>query len=293
MSLKRFDPVRQIAWPEGVRLTIAITFDFEAEEDAHFRQTSEVPVDWREYGEREYDGRQGVWRALRVLAKHDVKATFFACGATLENYSNAAKAIVEGGHELGGHAYHHEYFDKLSALEEVEALNRMMVAFETVVGRKPDSFRSCSPSHRTLANLIELGMRLDSTNLDHDLPYIIEREDGRRLLEIPNGFGGDIAQYGHPVGRHLSSGRQGIPAMALDSWKRDFDFAYERGADRTEMMVITLHPYSTGRPSRARAFDRFLAYVQSHPDVWFARMGDIADWWLSRLENPTAGEARK
>jgi peptidoglycan-N-acetylglucosamine deacetylase len=288
VNLIRHDARRDIRWPKHARVAVSITFDFEAEEDCSFRQDATAPVDWREFGEREFGGKRGIWRVLDVLGKHDKRCTFFACGATIERYREATRAIVSGGHELGGHAYHHEYFDKLTAEDEIAALNRMMAAFEDVVGARPAGFRSCSPSSRTLANLLDLGIRFDSTNLDQDLPYLVEDERGRTLLEVPNGFGGDVAQYGHPVGRHLSSGRQGIASMALESWKRDFAFAYERGEHHTEMMLITLHPYSSGRPSRALALDRFFEFASTYPDVWYPTVGEIADWWQSQLrETPS------
>lgn len=44
---------------------------------------------------------------LASLAKHGVKATFFVCGAEIENHHAAAKKLVAAGHELGNHSYSH------------------------------------------------------------------------------------------------------------------------------------------------------------------------------------------
>lgn len=44
---------------------------------------------------------------LASLAKHGVKATFFVCGAEIENHPEAAKKLVAAGHELGNHSYSH------------------------------------------------------------------------------------------------------------------------------------------------------------------------------------------
>ncbi len=44
---------------------------------------------------------------LGILAKHDVKATFFVMGAALEENPEVAAKIVRAGHELGNHSYSH------------------------------------------------------------------------------------------------------------------------------------------------------------------------------------------
>lgn len=277
-------PERAIGWPENVRLAVSITFDFEGEQDTWFWHDPKAEIDFRDHGERQFDGRRGIWRVLRVLKKHDVRCTFFACGAAVEKYPEAARQILADGHELAGHAYNHEYFDRLSTEEELAALDKMMAAFQNVVGIRPQGFRSCSPSERTFENLMRLGLKYDSTFLDQDLPYRLVWEDGRSLLELPNGFGGDASHFGHPVGRARSSGRLGIPGQVVTNWKRDFDLAYERGETRTEMMLICLHPYHVGRPSRAKALDDFLAHIRQFDGVWMPTCNELADWWLKGLE---------
>jgi peptidoglycan/xylan/chitin deacetylase (PgdA/CDA1 family) len=47
------------------------------------------------------------------------------------------------------------------------------------------------------------------------------------------------------------------------------------------MMVVSLHDRISGHANRVRALDRFLNYVRSKPDVWFARKNEIAQWALA------------
>lgn len=281
---------RDIAWPEGVKLALCLTFDYEAGENTQFFHNENLPVDFRDHGEQHFDGRCGIWRVLRVLKKHQKRCTFFCCGAALENYPEASLQIKLDGHELGGHAYHHENFEKLTAEEEEEAFENMFAAFERVLDMRPRGFRSCSPSFRTHDNLIKFGIKYDSTYLDDDLPYLIKWPSGEELLELPNGFGGDASHFGHPVGRSRSSGRLGIPSQVVTNWKRDFDLAYERGNDRTELMLIALHPYHVGRPSRAKALDDFLSYVETFEGVWFPTCGELYDYWMSRMQAEASRE---
>src|SRR5690606_1350597 len=46
---------------------------------------------------------------LDVLAKYDIKATFFVLGEKVEQYPKLAQRIVEEGHSIGNHSYNHRY----------------------------------------------------------------------------------------------------------------------------------------------------------------------------------------
>lgn len=45
---------------------------------------------------------------LGTLAKYDVQATFFVCGAEIHAHPQAAARLVAAGHELGNHSYSHK-----------------------------------------------------------------------------------------------------------------------------------------------------------------------------------------
>ena len=54
---------------------------------------------------------------LDALKKHDVQATFFVTGHFLETAPDTAKRIVEEGHAVGNHTYHHPDMPTISDLE--------------------------------------------------------------------------------------------------------------------------------------------------------------------------------
>ncbi len=81
-------------------------------------------------------------RILEVLAKYDVKATFFMVGIQVERYGDAARAVAEAGHEIGNHTYHHARLAGMSADEigdEVEACERRILE---ITGVKTSLFRA-------------------------------------------------------------------------------------------------------------------------------------------------------
>ncbi len=81
-------------------------------------------------------------RILEVLARYEVKATFFMVGVNVERYPAAARAVAEAGHEIGNHTYHHAQLAGMSEGEirdEVEACTRRIL---DTTGVAPVLFRA-------------------------------------------------------------------------------------------------------------------------------------------------------
>lgn len=53
----------------------------------------------------EYGSRVGIWRMLNLFEAHGMPITAYAVGQALEMNPEVAKAFVDGGHEVGSHAY--------------------------------------------------------------------------------------------------------------------------------------------------------------------------------------------
>lgn len=55
------------------------------------------------------DGPHPVYteKALELLEKHHMKATFFCIGKNAEKYPNLVRKIIDNGHEIGNHSYKH------------------------------------------------------------------------------------------------------------------------------------------------------------------------------------------
>lgn len=79
---------------------------------------------------------------LDVMAKNDVRCTFFAVEFWVEKYPEYAAKIVDAGHELGTHSRTHSYMSKLSASQIEDELNTSRLAIEKATGQKTNLFRA-------------------------------------------------------------------------------------------------------------------------------------------------------
>lgn len=72
---------------------------------------------------------------LDALKKHNVSATFFVVGHFLESAPDVAKRMVEDGHSVGNHTYHHPDMSKISDMtsfqKEMDAVANL---FKEVTG---------------------------------------------------------------------------------------------------------------------------------------------------------------
>jgi len=55
-----------------------------------------------------------------------------------------------------------------------------------------------------------------------------------------------------------------------------FDGLYRDGATTGRVMAISLHPFLTGVPHRAKYLEKALEHIRGHSGVWWARGGEIA-----------------
>ena len=75
----------------------------------------------------------------------------------------------------------------------------------------------------------------------------------------------------------------------IDSFARQikdhFDTVYAEGADQGRVMCIALHPFWVGQPHRIKGFQKVMEYILSHPGVWCATAGEIADHYRATQLN--------
>jgi len=275
-------------WPDGKRLAVSIVVNYE-EGSEHSQAVDRIvegvgeflPIDIpaRDVGNEsayEYGPRVAVWRILETLAKFRTKATFFATAEALRANLQAAKAIVEAGHEICDHGLRWTEHYRYTRAQEKNAIRRSVELIDEVTGRRPVGFYAREPSVNTVRILEELGGFIyDSDAYNDDLPY---RHGRKGILILPYTPDANDFHFMAPMHRFATS--DDFFAYLKDT----LDVLRVEAASSSKMMSVGLHCRVIGRPGRIVALRRFLEYVAGFDDVWVATREQIARHWIEKVE---------
>jgi putative urate catabolism protein len=282
-------------WPGGARLALQIVLNYEEggersilhgdpESEAFLQEVvSMEPLpgvrNLQVESMYEYGSRAGFWRLLRIFAERGLPISVFAVGMALERHPEAARAIVDGGHEVVSHGY--RWIDYQFVDEDVERAH-VKLAVESIVratGSRPLGWYTgrLGPNTRRLV-VEEGGFLYDADAYNDDLPYW-DVVAGRPHLVVPYTLDNNDMKFASAAG--FATGGDWL-AYVRDA----FDVLYAEGARHPRMMSVGLHARLMGRPGRAAALSRFLDHVQQHADVWICRRIDIARHWIAHHPYP-------
>lgn len=250
---------------------MTLTFDVDAESNLLSRDRRYL-VHLSTVSHQQYGPRIGVPRILALLERQAVPATFFVPGIVAERWPGVVARIVGAGHEVGLHGYLHRAPVDLSPTEQRREIERAVAALETL-GVTACGYRapSWAMTIDTLHLLAEVGIRYDSSLMDDDRPYVLHTPWGD-LAELPvHWLLDDWEQYAYVPDPDLGAAIETTDKV-LRLWTDEVDAMRETRS----LCVLTCHPLLSGRPSRARALERFIEFVKGCGDVRFARADSIA-----------------
>lgn len=78
---------------------------------------------------------------LGILAKNNVKATFFEIGPNVNRYPGVVKKQHNAGHVIGNHTWDHPDMTTLSVNQQANQLNKTNDAIEAITGQRPTLLR--------------------------------------------------------------------------------------------------------------------------------------------------------
>jgi peptidoglycan/xylan/chitin deacetylase (PgdA/CDA1 family) len=278
-------------WPDGIRLVISVSMQFEAGAQSERNNGSPFPNlaedvpdlparTWFEYGSRE-----GVPRMLDLWDKHGVKVTSHMVGRAVELNPALAKEIVQRGHEAAAHGHTWTPHWTMTPEQERSSYQANVDAVMKATGTRPVGFNAfwLRGTPRTLSILQEMGFTYHIDDLSSDEP-LTTTINGKPFVIVPYTLrNNDIARFGaegpmtaHAFGQEL---------------KDEFDQLYAEAAVRRRMMSISTHDRIAGTPARVKVLGDFIAYAKKHPGVVFLRKDQITRWALEMPNVPSTSYA--
>jgi len=200
----------------------------------------------------------------RLLAAHDVRATFFVEGWNGIHHPGAVAEIVRHGHELGMHGWAHEAWQELDPATEEALAERATAALAEAAGVRPLGFRAPGGSRtpHTETVLGRLGYRYDASLGDGMRPQVL----GSGLAQIPFRWSG-------VDGFHYLRPEPARPSDVRDIWLA----ALARVAERGGLFVLVCHAFVTGvDDERLAALDAVVAAACADPRLRIKTAGEIA-----------------
>ncbi len=120
---------------EGTQPTGNVSAEKLKENDAYFIGANTDKVIYLTFDCGYENGNTG--KILDALKKHNISVTFFVVGHFLETSPELVKRMVEEGHTVGNHTYHHYDMSKISSLDSFQKeVDDVANLFEQITGQK-------------------------------------------------------------------------------------------------------------------------------------------------------------
>lgn len=80
-------------------------------------------------------------KALQLLEKYQMKATFFMLGSRIDFYPDLVKEVSNRGHEIGNHTWNHKQLTKINDATIQEEINLVDKKLQEIIGQPSTVFR--------------------------------------------------------------------------------------------------------------------------------------------------------
>jgi peptidoglycan/xylan/chitin deacetylase (PgdA/CDA1 family) len=265
-------PLRPQSWPDGARCAFALSFDSDHEtNELRDGGKSIGRLSWGQYG-----ARVGVPRIATLLARHDVRASFYVPAVTALLHPDEQRALTAAGHEIGIHGWIHELNSGLSYEDELDLMMRSSDTLAKITGKRPVGLRTPSWdfSPATLRIQKEMELLYDSSLMaDEDCYELLLDGEPSGVVELPVEWVRDDAVY-FMMNRFQAQRPYTPPTDVFDIFRREFDAAYDEGG----LFQLTCHPHIIGYRSRIWILDELIRHAKARGSVWFATHEEVVRW---------------
>jgi peptidoglycan/xylan/chitin deacetylase (PgdA/CDA1 family) len=167
-------------------------------------------------------------KLLDVLAKHNVRATFFMIGRYVQQRPDIARAVAQAGHFVGNHTFTHPLLIFKSAEQTRTELVKCRSALQDAIGEHSNLFRPPFGGRRPATLRVARSLGLETvmwnvTGYDWNAPpaAVIEKKVARQMR------GGDVILL-HDGGHRAMGADRAQTVIATDSLIHQYkDQGYE------------------------------------------------------------------
>lgn len=266
---------KRVQWPNGARIALWVTVSLEwfplDQKGVPFKPLGSLQTaypDLRHYTLRDYGNRVGIFRVMKALEKHGIRASAPVNGAVALRYPSLIENLKSSKWELLGHGLDMDHLHYEGMTGEKELIEKSLSALG-----KPRGWLSPgkSESSKTLDLLAEAGVDYVCDWVNDDMPYEM-KAGGRTLYSMP--LSNDIDDATVLIGMHHDEDE------FRDQVTDHFDLLYEESARQGgRIMSLSLHPWVIGQPYRIGVLEKALDHMMRKPGVWAATGGEILEAW--------------
>ena len=271
---------KPVSWPNGARVALWVVpqlewfpLDMQGKPVRPPGALERPYPDYRYYTHRDYGNRVGIFRIMKVLDRHRVKASVAINSALAERHPFLLNEVTRRGWEVVAHGVHMDkvHFGGLEREVEAEQVREAVGTLRRLSGQAVKGWLSPgkSESENTPDLLAAEGIEYVCDWCNDDLPYPLRTANGT-LHSMPHAHELDdrqiIMQYHHSE------------QAFVDQITDQFDVLY-REAEKYggRVMAITLNPWVIGQPYRIGFLDRALGHILGHEGVWSATGAEILE----------------
>lgn len=280
----------KLVWPQGERLAFFVILHLEYWELEPPEGTRRDPrftgprglyfPDYRDFTQREYGNRIGIFRILDLLDRHGLTATVAANAGALARYPYLVEECLRRGYEFAAHG---DYQSRMITSEMGEEEERGLIgsvseAIEAASGARPTGWLGVESgeSTRTPQLLAEAGYDYQLDWPNDDQPYLMTTDPN--LVAIPNQMEWDDVQALWL--RHVPNPR--YPDLVGEGFRT----LHGEGAQSGRLFGLSLHPWVIGQPQRIRYLEQALDDICQFGDVWQTSAGEIARHYRAQAVAP-------
>jgi len=269
---------KDFIWPGDKKVAVVIDVAYECWSDGSYSGIGPMgnvlkpgfvdnnAISWGRYGVL-----QGIHRILRILKRHNAKASFMTNGVIAELYPADVRKVFEQGHDIYGHSYAMDviptYLDESAEIANIKRTTDLIV---NACGYTPKGWISprLTGSTKTSELLIENGYKWHSDCMDDDLPYLEKYPNGD-IMAIP--FTMEINDMPHSVRYGNSPGELVHDFLRTIDWMTQFE-------PNSTLMNFTAHTHVYGRPAGALVFDQLIELASNRSDIWLTTREQVYEY---------------